>query len=344
MPIVRWFTAACLLLASHSTEIVFTPPARADQKGPAAVEKPLHVGPLTIGGYAQFDGVFPLGSHTSLTTGTFRVRRARVYVSGDLTPGIGWLLQADVAASPILRDAYVTFRQISWANVRVGQFIAPFSLERLTSSARLEAIDRLYERFTPSRDIGAGVFNSKPFWRQLSYSAAVINGTGQNAHDDNDAKDVVGRLTWSVPAVNGLDLAANAQAGRQPAGVRSRWGGDVNFGRREYRVAAEYIHEMRDGWNQPVGHAFYVLGVKRFLPSTPHRDFHMAEIVVRAGSSLDPILLPTELRTAERRQIEAGGNYYFSSTVRVMADVTLPINRPQGTPRATLIARAQFMF
>jgi phosphate-selective porin len=344
MPIVPWFAVACLLLATSPARpgAAIRVPA---QSAPAAAEPaPLKIGPVTFSGYAQFDGVFPIGTHDAAATGTFRVRRARVYARGDLTRGIGWMLNVDAAASPILRDAYLVFHQARYANVRVGQFITPFSLERLTSTSRLEAIDRLYERFTPSRDIGAMVFSAEPLWRRLSYGAAIVNGTGQNAHDNNDAKDLVGRLEWAVTELPGLSVGVNATSGTQPTGKRSRWGADANFARRDYRIAAEYLHETRNGWAEPAGHAFYVLAVRRLRPAVPRPDFHMAEIVVRVASSRDAALLPFDVRLAGRREIQLGFNYYFSPNVRILAHGWMPTDRPAGTPRATFVTRAQLMF
>ena len=343
MPIAPWF-AVCLLLA--------TSPARPGSTGLAAVQPPpansdaapLRIGPVTLAGYAQFDGLFPVGAHDTSSTGTFRVRRARVHASGDLTRSIGFVLQVDAASAPILRDAYLTFRQLPMATVRVGQFITPFSLERLTSTSRLEAIDRLYERFTPSRDIGAMVFNATPFWRRLSYSAAVVNGAGQNARDANDAKDVVGRVVWTATEVPGLSVGANAASGKQPDGTRTRWGADVNLARRDYRVAAEYIRERREGWSTPDGHAFYLLAVRRLRARAARPDFYMAEIVLRVGSSRDPAPLPLDVPAVEHREVQAGFNYYFSPTVRILAHAWIPTDRRAGSPRMTFVTRAQFMF
>lgn len=345
MPIAPWFAAACMLLASSPARPVSSIPGPAEQSPPAASEPtPVRIGPVTLSGYAQFDGLFPVGAHDTPSTGTFRVRRARIYASADLTRGIGWMLNVDAAASPILRDAYLTFRQLPAANVRIGQFITPFSLERLTSTSRLEAIDRLYERFTPSRDIGVVVFNPAPFWHRLSYSAAIVNGTGQNAHDNNDAKDLVGRVVWAVTQVPGLSFGANAASGKQLAGTRTRWGGDVNMTRSDYRVAAEYIGESHEGWSRPGGHAFYVLAARRLRPARVRPDVYMAEIVLRVGSGRDPVQFPTDLPTAERRDVQAGLNYYLSPNVRIMAHGWIPADPPDGSPRMTFVTRAQFMF
>ena len=46
----------------------------------------------------------------------------------------------------------------------------------------------------------------------------------------------------------------------------------------------------------------------------------------------------------QQREVQAGGNYYFSENVRIMADAFVPFKRLPGAPRMTLVTRLQFMF
>ncbi len=354
MPLfVAWLLSVCLVCAPQSTPDVSTAPpasqpsvapsADGPDSAPAADVSPIRIGPLLLTGYAQVDGLFPLGGGADAAgNGTFRVRRARVYASADVLPKLGFMISADAVASPMLLDVYVAFRYLDAANIRVGQFIAPYSLERLFSTKELEAIDRVIDHFVPSRDMGVTVFNAKPFFGHLVYSAAVINGTGQNARDTNNSKDVVGRVALKVPGLEALAIGANGQSGRQAFGMRRRWGGDLNLERGAYRIAAEYLHQSEDDWLGRPGHGFYLLARRRFRPATPRADFEMAEAVFRFVDLREPGILGTAEMT--RREVQAGGNYYFSHNVRVMADAGLPMRRAARSPRATIITRVQFMF
>ena len=111
--------------------------------------------------------------------------------------------------------------------------VAPFSLERLTGYSRLEVIDRsvIGASMTPSRDFGLMVFNTQPWRGWITYGAAIINGTGQNRADDNDAKDLVGRVATKVPRLPHLTVGVNAQTGEQAQGDRRRVGIDFNYER-----------------------------------------------------------------------------------------------------------------
>ena len=155
---------------------------------------------------------------------SFSVPRARVGLSGALTSKITWYLVGDFANltndGRVLRDAYLQFTATPQFAVRFGQMVAPFSLERLTTYTKLELIDRsvIGASMVPSRDFGLMVFNTQPWRGWVTYGAAIINGTGQNRADDNNAKDVVGRVATKVPHVDHLTVGVNAQTGEQPAG------------------------------------------------------------------------------------------------------------------------------
>jgi hypothetical protein len=354
MPFVAWLVAGCCLMgpaAFFPTGVVDRPMLADAQASPGAAAQgaeseaaPLKIGPVTLSGYLQFDGLFPIGDHNDAATGTFRVRRARAILSGNFTPTIGWYMGGDLAGAPSLRDVYLTFKQLRFANVRAGQFVTPFSLERITSSVQIEAIDRSIDRFTPSRDMGVMVFSSTPFWRGVSYSAAIVNGTGQNTADNNDTKDYVGRLVWSVARVSGLSVGANAASGRQPSGMRRRWGADVNFNHGAWHVASEYLHQAQDDWGAMSAHGYYLVASRKFRPAVAGPDFYMAEAVVRLVDIRDPSEITGGVPGIERRELQAGGNYYFTRNVRVMASAFVPVNRVVGAPRTTIVTRLQFAF
>ncbi len=305
---------------------------------------PVKIGPVTLSAYVQFDYVQPFGESDVAQNGTFRIRRARVYASGDITPKIAWWFSVDAAAPSILLDVNVTFKHLRAANIRVGQFVAPYSLERIISERVQELVERSLERFVPGRDIGVTVFNPEPFRGGLSYAIAVINGTGANTRDNNNAKDYVGRVVWRVPPLKALSLGANVDDGVQPIGRRTRWGVDANLDTRLYRIAAEYLRQTEPDWHGHTSRGWYFLVDRRFKPATPRPDFYMAEVVVRLSSIRDAAELPALKTIYDRREVDAGANYYFTRHVRVMADFFVPVDRQPGAPGRSFIGRVQFGF
>ena len=310
---------------------------------------PLRIGPVTLTGYLQADGLTVAGDDLEESHDTFRIRRMRVGLSGDLAPKVGWTFSLEASGSPHLRDAYITLRFIEWANLRFGQFYQPFSLDRLTSTSRLELIDRapVTERIALTRDPGIMVFNARPFLGWLSYSLNVSNGTGMNVTDNNDAKDVTGRIVIAHPLLRGFSVGLNGSSGEQPTGTRNRAGIDLSIDKRAFKFVVEGLTEESDGTG-PDRDGFYVLGVYRIHPRqvTPH--FRMLEVVARYASLDDPTgaRLETPLRSfipETTNEFQFGGNYHVNRNVRFMANAIVPAD-DRDIPSATFIARLQIMF
>jgi phosphate-selective porin len=335
---------AVLLLASAATALAQTAPAAAPQDPP-----PLRIGPVTLSGYLQADALTVAGDDLEETNDTFRVRRMRVALSGDLAPKIGWVFSLEAAGSPHLRDAHVTLRLVDWANVRFGQFYQPFSLDRLTSTSRLEVIDRapVTERIALTRDPGLMVFNARPFFGWLTYFLDVSNGTGMNVADNNDAKEVTARVVLAPRVLRGISVGVNGSTGEQPSGTRNRTGVDVSIDKRTFKVAVEALREESDGTG-PDRDGFYLLGVYRIHPRQVTSHFRMLELAARYTSLDDPsgARPATPIRSfvpEQTREFQFGGNYYVNRNVRLMANGVVPTD-DRDVPSATFIARLQVMF
>lgn len=290
---------------------------------PALLHAQVPIGPLTLSGYVQPDGVFSLSGDPFEHEDTFRFRRARFSLHGDLTERVAWEVSAELTSSPMLRDAFVTFKPSSWAHVRAGQFVTPFSLERLTSTARLEAIDRVVDTLTSSRDLGVGVHSGEPLGGWLTYGLAVINGVGQNEADDNTAKDIVARMAFPIPGMRYITVGVNGTTGEQPDGRRNRHGADVEVKAGGFRFAGEFLRESNE--RAPDRHGFYLLAAERW---------EAAEVVGRFS----------RLRTGDipRRRVEVGGNYYFTGRTRAMVSLIAEPDLP-GTA-VGIATRLQFAF
>lgn len=332
---------ALFLIASVCTASAQTP-APADPP-------PLRIGPVTLSGYLQVDGLTVVGDDFEESNDTFRVRRMRVGLSGDLAPKVGWTFSLEATGTAHMRDAFITLRFIEWANIRFGQFYQPFALDRINSTSRLEVIDRapVTERIALTRDPGVMVYNARPFFGWLSYSLDVSNGTGMNVADNNDTKDVTGRLVISHPLLRGFSVGLNGSSGDQPTGTRTRGGLDISIDKRAFKFVVEGLVEESDGTG-PDRDGFYVLGVYRLHPRqvTPH--FRMLEFAARYSSLDDPsgARLATPIRSfipETTNEFQFGGNYYVNRNVRFLANAIVPVD-DRDIPRATFIGRLQIIF
>ena len=156
------------------------------EKSVAVEEKPrIYVTPrasefkLVLGGYIQmnledgdvsaFEGRF---GQTALKD-RFRLRRARINLTGDFAENFDFKVEGDFENSDGINanrtdfsgtDIFINWHQFAEANVKAGQWKAPFGLEQLTPDPTLIIIERSLPTgaITPERQIGAQVWG-KPF-------------------------------------------------------------------------------------------------------------------------------------------------------------------------------------
>ncbi len=188
-------------------------------------KKPVYVTPggaeykLTLGGYIQmnfesgdvsaFEGRFGL---TQLQD-RFRLRRARITLSGDFAEQFEFTVQGDFEQSDGLSsatrtgfsatDVFINWHRIPEMNFKVGQWKAPFGLENLTPDPQILTIERSLPTgaIVPERQIGAMLWG-KPLATALpeqkdlvTYYAGIFNGNGRNFNtNDNNEFMYVGRL------------------------------------------------------------------------------------------------------------------------------------------------------
>jgi phosphate-selective porin len=126
----------------------------------------------------------------------FQVKRARGKLSGNANENIKYSLLFDFIddnKGSNLADAYIDVNYLPQANVRMGQFKTPFSMEYLASATEWDTIElaQVVSKLAPKRDIGIQIGGEvSPL---LEYAVGVFNGTGSNAAEENKRKDIVAR-------------------------------------------------------------------------------------------------------------------------------------------------------
>lgn len=191
---------------------------------------------LSLGGYIQanvesgdvsaFEGRFGANALKD----RFRLRRARITLIGDFTEQFDFKIEGDFeqsdAAITALRsvdvntgatttvtnsnrvefsgtDIFINWHRYPEANIRVGQWKAPFGLEQTTPDTLIYTIERSLPTgaLTPERQIGAMLWgrpltNVLPDQKDLvTYYAGMFNGNGRNFNNnDNNEFMYVGRV------------------------------------------------------------------------------------------------------------------------------------------------------
>lgn len=189
-----------------------------EEKAPVYVQQRGPELKLTLGGFIQanveggdvsaFEGRF---GQTAIND-RFRVRRARINLTGEFAEHFDFKIEGDFGQGDGLNsnrtafsatDVFVNWHQYPEAQIKVGQWKAPFGLEQITPDTTLLVIERSLPTgaITPDRQIGAQLWG-KPFtnvWPEqkdlLTYYAGIFNGNGRNTSiNDNNSFMYVGRL------------------------------------------------------------------------------------------------------------------------------------------------------
>ena len=231
--------------------------------------------PIQITGYTQ------LRYRSDRTvTDTFDIRRARLRVRGGLGQGFDYMLQAEFAGSSAkLLDATLGWRLSDGFKLLAGQQKLPFSQENVQPDNALETINRsqVVESLAArsgdvignqnGRDIGVTAGGSFTLFKSpsgLEYGLGVFNGAGINASDNNERKDLVGRLVLHPFA--GFSVGGSFYEGRYTLtsaprrdDVRQRVGGEAAYVNGPFLFKGEYIHGYdarveKDGWYALAGY------------------------------------------------------------------------------------------
>ena len=186
------------------------PPVFVIQRGPEIK--------LTLGGFIQanfeggdvsaFEGRFGL---TALKD-RFRLRRARINLTGEFAEQFDFKMEGEFENSDGLNsnrtafsatDIFVNWHRYPEAQIKIGQWKAPFGLEQITPDTQLFSIERSLPTgaLTPERQIGIQLWG-KPLthlWPDekdlITYYFGVFNGNGRNTTlNDNNNFMTVGRI------------------------------------------------------------------------------------------------------------------------------------------------------
>jgi phosphate-selective porin OprO/OprP len=143
--------------------------------------------------------------HLRTDEGAFDLHRARFGIEGNVLNHLEYEVEHEFrenfGGDPIdkrWRDAFVNFRYLRDAQIRLGRFKIPFGREQLTGTMNLDFIDRshLSESLTPARDSGIMV-HGRLFERGFSYQAGVFRHDGDNARP-RDSFDALGERTYAM--------------------------------------------------------------------------------------------------------------------------------------------------
>lgn len=235
-------------------------------------------------GIARYQASNPEGEHEN----SFNFRFIRLSLDGKVANDFFWKTQfqingntSTVASSPRLLDLFVEWQKYPFAQVRVGQFLVPFTFESIYHPMEMKFMggseviddltgytDRAGYQSSNGRDMGVQLNGDlaknaagEPL---LHYAVSVVNGQGSNFKDVDQRKNVVGTL-WVSP-VKGMRLGVfgwegsyarkgtwtDEVSGEEKSGVRSlpqhRYALSAEYVTHDWTFRTEYVHSTGLGF------------------------------------------------------------------------------------------------
>lgn len=226
---------------------------------------PLNSEMLKFSGFVQGMYQANLSDEGELTSNTFRMRRVRLSAEGTLYKGLTYKIQGDFSRSPMLVDAFVKYKVADAFAIQLGQFKTPFSLESPINPVNLEIFDygegiQKLVGYSDvcgvgglGRDIGL-MATGKLFavkdgeetkYHVVDYAIGVFNGNGPTTTDNNNRKDIVGRLEVH-PGLKDLTLSGSYYYGKYTKDdnidcTRNRWAAGAQYNDGKLVLRGEYI-------------------------------------------------------------------------------------------------------
>ena len=308
--------------------------------------KPFNSEMLKFSGFVQGLYQANLNDEGELKDNTFRMRRVRLSAEGTLYKGLTYKIQGDFVRSPMLVDAFVKYKVADAFAIQVGQFKTPFSIESPINPVNLEIFDygegiQKLVGYSDvcgvgaiGRDIGVMATGSLfPIkgdedikYHVVNYAVGVFNGNGINNTDNNNRKDIVGRLEVH-PGLKALTLsgsyyygmyksgndAANVATGETNLGhgTRNRWAAGLQYNDGNLVVRGEYISGKTGYQAGSINEYGNPFTDDRFLNSNGY--YAVAGYNFKLGKEGNQTLMPVlryEHFTADQAITKGGTNWY----------------------------------
>ncbi|MEP1780634.1 porin [Reichenbachiella sp.] len=185
--------------------------------------------------------------------GTFKFNRMRIGVMGTIPYDFSYyaLLETSSFATGdvFLIDAFVSYTRFENFKISMGSFKKPFGLELSTPCSGLNTIRRtkvVNELTAPNRDLGLMILGGND-QSLFTYRVAIMNGNGVGELDDNNFKDLYGRVT--IKPTPFMRIGSSGQYGKQTSSVadapedeRWRLGADVDLKMGHFWIQSEYVY------------------------------------------------------------------------------------------------------
>ena len=307
---------------------------------------------IKLSGFAQAMYQANLNNDGELLDNGFSLRRVRLSVEGTLVKGLTYKIQGDFTRKPMLVDAYLKYKPCNEFAIQIGQFKTPFSIESPINPVNLEIFDygEAIQGLVGYKDVcGVGslgrdlgimatgsLFPIKGDegikYHVVEYSLGVFNGNGANEKDNNNRKDVVGRLDIH-PGLKALTLSGSLYLGKYTNGInvnckRNRWAAGAQYNDGNLVIRGEYLRGTTGYFNEIIDE-----GIEQYQLSNGY--YVVAGYNFKLGKegkqTLMPVLRYEHFQPGDRTNdvlgmtnyYSAGLNYWPIKNVNIKVDYSL---------------------
>jgi len=289
---------------------------------------------------------------------TFKFRRARIGVRGRLFEDWTYYFMLETSpfiggvGSAYLMDAFVTWDKYNWARLSVGSYKQPFGREVQTACNALITIDRAIvsdQLVVPQRDYGISIWGGNVNTR-LNYALAIMNGSGLNKVDNNNKKDIVGRVTYKL--FDFMTIGGSYRYGfpklNNNDDHRITYGGEILFDINNLHIQGEYIHDegaFDPGADTGCGSEPLALGEERdgaYGMIWYDTKWNLQPVFKYEFFDQDLDLKDVPYRYSERMTI--GLNYYFNKAIRLQVNYQANIETVINEDNDKFLAQIQVVF
>jgi len=290
---------------------------------------------------------------TSPATNTFKFKRARIGVRGDIPYDFSYYVMMENSAfvsqtgSPYLLDAFITYKRFKWAKISMGSFKQPFGMEVNTACHSLHTIERSMvsdQVVAPQRDMGVILLGGDKKTK-FRYSLAMMNGRGLGTSDNNNMKDVIGRIVFKP--LDFLSIGGSFRYGypNNNEDTRTTFGGELEVKTEKFLLQGEYIYDEGD-YNRAAGGGCgadpLTLGEKRsgaFVQALYTTNFNLQPVVKWEFFDTD-----ADIDDNNMFIYTFGLNYFFNEATRIQVNYQYKAEKGAEIDNDAILVQLQIKF
>jgi len=282
-------------------------------------------------GFAQPQYEYKFTKDEDLNTensNTFKFKRARLGTTGKIPYDFAYYAMMEFSpfvsstGNPYLLDVFVSYRRFKWLNISMGSFKQPFGLEVNTPCSGLYTAERSAasdQLVAPQRDMGI-MFLGGSKTDLVQYRLALMNGTGLGTIDNNNKKDLIGRVIFHPVEFIGIGGSFRYGYPTKDSLTRKSYAIELEVDYANFLVQAEYIADEGD-YNRAAGGGCgadpLILGDKR--------SGYYVMAMYRTYLNLNPVIKYESFDTGDDEgyglsTVTIGANYFFNDNVRLQAN------------------------